>query len=96
MLLATLASSALLLTGCQAGGKLAGFAAGDVPLKVDLPAVCEVFLQPVPVTRETAKSDARAAYTRAANERDEANDRLTVGGFCVRDERTSYAGKENK
>ena len=60
-----------------------------------LPSVCEAFLQPVAVTKETHDSDALAAYTRAANERDDANDRLIVGGYCVRDQRQEYAGKES-
>jgi hypothetical protein len=89
-----LASSVLLLTGCQEGGKLASFQPGDAPPSAAPPSICDAFLQPVKVTQETHKSNAQAAYTRAADERDEANDRLTVGGFCVRDERQAYAGKE--
>lgn len=41
----------------------------------------------------TSKTDARVAYTRTADALDEANDRLTVGGMCMRDERQDYAGK---
>ena len=89
--------SGLLLTGCQEGGKLASFSAGDGgKTPVALPSICEAFLQPVPVPRETPKSDAIAAYPRAADERDQANDRLIVGGYCVRDERASYAGPKEK
>lgn len=62
---------------------------------MNLPSVCEAFLQPVKTTTETPNSDARTAYTRAANERDQANDRLTVGGFCIRDERAAYAGQDD-
>ena len=61
---------------------------------MDLPAVCEVFLQPVKVPVVTPKTDARLAFTRAADALDDANDRLIVGGYCVRDERASYSGKD--
>lgn len=93
--LALLASSALLLTACTAGGKLSTWRAGDVPAGEPraLPAFCEDILKPVPVTKATAKTDARLAYVRAADERDEANDRLTVGSMCIRDERADYAGR---
>lgn len=59
-----------------------------------LPSVCEVFLQPVKAPAVTRKTDARVAYARTADALDDANDRLTVGGYCVRDERQDYAGKE--
>jgi hypothetical protein len=91
------AFSALLLTGCaELNDKLAGYSKGDAKLTVTLPAVCDVFLQPVKVPVVTSKTDARLAFTRAADALDDANDRLIVAGYCVRDERTDYAAsKEN-
>ena len=86
----------LLLTACQDSARLADFGAGDTKLAVNLPSVCEAFLQPVPVTKETPKSNAITAYTRAADERDQANDRLIVGGFCVHDQRMDYAASKEK
>ena len=93
----TVACSALLLTGCaELKDKLASFSKGDAPLAVTLPAVCEVFLQPVKVPVVSAKTDARLAFTRTADALDDANDRLIVGGYCVRDERVAYEGSKEK
>jgi hypothetical protein len=40
----------------------------------------------------TRKTDAGVAYRRTADALDEANDRIAIGGMCVSDERTQYAG----
>ncbi|MGY3393422.1 hypothetical protein ACVWW6_006013 [Bradyrhizobium sp. USDA 3311] len=88
-------SSALLLTACQSGNSLATFGAGDGRLTVDLPAVCEAFLQPVPQPQVSRKTDGRVAYTRAADALDEANSRIENAAECHRDERAAYgAGKD--
>jgi hypothetical protein len=79
------------LIACTHGGSLATFQAGDAPLAVKLPTVCESFLQPVAVPPVTRKTDARAAYTRSADALDEANARLSIGGDCAKDERAAYA-----
>jgi hypothetical protein len=91
------ASLGWLLTGC-ATNNLATFSAGDVDarLAVKLPAFCEAFLQPVKVPVVTAKTDARVAFTRTADALEDANDRLTVGGMCIRDERQSYGAEKEK
>jgi hypothetical protein len=86
---------ALGLTGCG-GNKLASFAPGDVPAGEPrvLPKFCEQILKTVPAPPVTKKTDAGAAYTRTADALDEANDRISVGGMCLGDERAEYAGKE--
>jgi hypothetical protein len=54
--------------------------------------VCDAFLQPVPAPVVTRKTTPALAYTRAADALDEANNRIAIGGMCVSDERTQYAG----
>jgi hypothetical protein len=85
----------MLLCGCTAGHKLADFSAGDARLAVALPAVCEAFLQKVPMPAVTPKTDARLAYTRTADALDDANDRIGASGDCLRDQRQDYAGRGN-
>ena len=80
--------------GCQLGDRLATFQAADARLDVSLPTVCDAFLQPVPVAPVTRKTNARVAYTRAADERDEANARLAGGRDCRADERAGLSTKE--
>jgi hypothetical protein len=90
------ASSALLLTACaDLRDKLATFQQGDTRLAVDLPAVCDAFLQKVPRPPVTHKTDARIAYTHSADALDEANTRIEDGADCHREERAMYgAGKD--
>lgn len=83
----------MLLSGCAAD-KLAVFSAGDAKLAVTLPIACEAFLQPVQVPPVTGNSNAIVAFIRTADALDEANDRLSAGGDCARDQRADYAGKE--
>lgn len=91
--MAALASSALWLTGCASDGNVATFTAGDTRLAVNLPAVCEGFLQAVPAPAVTRKTDARVAVVRYAGALQEANFRLVSGRDCERDLRTGYMGK---
>lgn len=55
---------------------------------------CDPILQPVPRPPVTRKTDARLAYLKSDAALEEANDRLTMGGECVRDERAAYSRKE--
>jgi hypothetical protein len=84
------------LTGCSAGSKLASFAPGDAPAGEPraLPKFCEGILKRVTPPAVTRETDAGTAFSRTADALDEANDRLTVGGMCVADERVQYAGKD--
>lgn len=91
---AILASSALLLTACQSGNSLATFDKGDARLKVDLPSVCEAFLQKVPQPKVTGKTNAIVGYLRTADALDDANGRIGAGADCFSDERQAYAAKE--
>lgn len=85
---------ATILCGCGPAGRLGSFQAGDGRLEVELPAVCEAFLQRVPVPPVTAKTDAHIAFIKVDAALDEANGRIENGGSCVRDQRELYAGKE--
>ena len=85
-------SLALLLIGC-ASDNTGGFSAGDVALAVNLPSVCEAFLQPVPVPPVTRRTDARVAYVRTADALDTANGRIVGGRSCFRDQRIAYKAK---
>lgn len=91
-----LASSALALTGCQSGGKIAVFQPGDGSASVKLPTVCEGFLVPVKVPKVDRHTDAGTAYSKTADALDSANTRLSIGGDCVRDERADYAKESAK
>jgi len=91
-----LASSALLLTGCQSGSSLATFHQGDAALAVELPSICEAFLQPVPQPKVTGKTNAIVAYLRTADALDDANGRISAGGDCERDQRQAYSAKKDK
>jgi hypothetical protein len=90
------ASSVLLLCGCAEGDKLADFSAGDAKLAVALPQVCEAFLQKVPQPVVTARTNARVAYTRAADGLDEADDRIGGAADCLRDQRQDYAAQKEQ
>lgn len=81
---------ALSLAGCTTGHQLADFQAGDVRLAVELPAVCDAFLQPVSPPAVTPRTDARVAFVKAAGALDEANTRIIDAASCHRDERVSY------
>lgn len=72
---------------------MGSFSTGDARLSVQLPTVCEAFLQPVaapPVTRQT---DARVAYARTAGALQDANGRIVGGRDCFRDQRIAYKAK---
>lgn len=88
------ASSALLLSACGPDSKLATFSKGDARIAVELPQICEAFLQRVPPPAVTTKTDARVAYTRSADALDDANGRIGAGADCLQDQRHDYAGKD--
>ncbi len=79
---------ALLLTACATNNDIDN---GDLPLAVHLPKICEGFLVPVKTPVVTPKTDARVAYTKTADALDNANTRLSIGGDCVRDERSLFS-----
>lgn len=78
------------LTGCTSAGKLATYSDGDGRLAVDLPAVCDAFLQVVDEPDATRKTDARIAAVRFADAFHQANGRLAGGRDCMADQRAAY------
>lgn len=86
----------LSLIGCTAGGKLATFEKGDARLAVDLPDVCDAFLQKVPEPPATAKTDKGVAAVRYADAFHEANYRIVAGAECHQDERAAYGTDQAK
>jgi hypothetical protein len=82
-----------MLSGCEAGNRLAGFSAGDAPLDRKLPVACEAFLVPVEDPKVTAQTDAAIADLRDHAAYKEANGRIIDARDCTSEQRQDYAEK---
>ena len=92
--LLALALSAAPLIGCTSVAKFTAFEAGDVPIGVKLPSICEAFLQPAEIPPWINRNtDARVAFPPVADALVEDTKRMTAAGSCFADERQAYAQK---